>query len=172
MIIGIAGKKGSGKTTLANIIKQGTDCNQLSFADPIKEMLKLGFDLSHEQLYGYLKEVVDERYGVTPRHMYQTLATDWGRNMINKEVWVNKSRHYIDCYHQLDFVIDDVRFENEADFIRERGILIHIYRMGGKVDNHSSESGVTVEGTDTIIYNNGSLQQLEEKMTELKELLK
>jgi hypothetical protein len=171
MIIGIAGKKGSGKTTLAKIIKKNTSCVELSFADPIKDMLGFGLNLSNDQLRGDQKEVVDDLYGVTPRHLMQTLGTDWGRS-IDPDLWVNIMREKVDPFGLISVVIDDIRYENEADFIREAGVLIHIYRMGGTVDDHSSESGINVKATDTIIYNNGSLQQLEEKMTELKELLK
>jgi len=59
-------------------------------------------------------------------------------------------------------VIKDVRYENEASFIRRRGGEIwHLLRENAqKVNAHSSELGIEIIDGDVVINNNGTLQQL------------
>lgn len=61
----------------------------------------------------------------------------------------------------IGFVVSDVRFENEAALIRQRGgTLIHISRDNAQVVNpHISEVGVIVHKDDLILRNNGTLEQ-------------
>lgn len=64
------------------------------------------------------------------------------------------------------FVIKDIRFENEAEFWRKHnGEIWHIVRNGAKkVNPHSSEYGIKTLPSDKIIENNGSLEDLREKV--------
>ena len=59
-------------------------------------------------------------------------------------------------------VIKDIRFENEASFIRcHHGRIWHVARkIIEKVNPHSSEHGIRVDQADIVIDNNGSLEQL------------
>jgi hypothetical protein len=62
-------------------------------------------------------------------------------------------------------VIPDIRFENEAEWIRKNGLLIRIVRPDAmEVASHSSENGVSTEAIDEIIWNNGSLDLLYRKL--------
>ena len=60
-------------------------------------------------------------------------------------------------------IIKDVRFENEANFLRNHGGTIwHIKRDKAlKVISHASEMGIKVKSEDIVIHNNGSLEDLE-----------
>jgi hypothetical protein len=68
MIIGLSGKKKSGKDTVANMLKihlqntLGKDFQLIAFADEIKRRCQKDFNLSNDQLYGDLKEEPDTRY--------------------------------------------------------------------------------------------------------------
>lgn len=65
MIIGIAGKAGTGKDTVAGLIQKLRPNVQLvSLAGPIKEFAKRVFEFSDEQLYGpsEYRDAVDSRY--------------------------------------------------------------------------------------------------------------
>lgn len=57
-------------------------------------------------------------------------------------------------------IIKDIRFENEAHFIRTlNGEIWHIVRDNlESVKTHSSEAGIKVKPEDTIIHNNGTLE--------------
>ncbi|MFK3973612.1 deoxynucleotide monophosphate kinase [Pseudomonas sp. NPDC087358] len=59
-------------------------------------------------------------------------------------------------------VIKDIRFENEADYLRSRnGIIWHISRTSAaQVNLHSSEAGISIQPLDTHIDNNDTIVSL------------
>lgn len=63
-------------------------------------------------------------------------------------------------------VITDIRFENEAAFLRSHnGVIWHIVRPGVQLVNaHSSEAGIERKPDDIVIMNDGSLDQLEQRV--------
>ena len=79
MIIGLSGKSGAGKDTVANFIQEqrlgGKTWDRYAFASPIKDACNLIFGWDHRHSFGHLKEVVDENFGISPRYAYQTLGT-------------------------------------------------------------------------------------------------
>ena len=85
LVIGIAGPARCGKDTAADfIIEEHPQYVKASFADPLKDMLRVGLGLNAAQLYGNDKEGVDHRYECSPRHIMQTLGTEWGRQLIHQ----------------------------------------------------------------------------------------
>jgi hypothetical protein len=66
-------------------------------------------------------------------------------------------------------VIKDIRYENEAEFIRNHGGKIwHLFRdHATKVNAHSSEIGINKRPEDLIIINNGTLDQLSNSVSAL-----
>lgn len=158
-IIGISGAAQCGKDTAADhMLSKRPAYQKTSFADPIKSMLHTAFDLDNAHLYGSLKDVVDDRLGCTPRHMMQTLGTEWGRKCINNDIWVIAMQTHLEKLGGT-FIIPDIRFENEADFIRKHGTMIHIRGRDDNIDEteHVSESGVNVGSLDYIITNDKDL---------------
>ena len=67
MIIGLGFKARSGKDTVADYLIENYGFKRLAFADALKEGCRHIFELNDEQLYGELKEVEDDYWGVTPR---------------------------------------------------------------------------------------------------------
>jgi hypothetical protein len=58
-------------------------------------------------------------------------------------------------------VFTDVRFQNEADFIRsEGGIIVRVVREGLEIGEHESESGQLRIHSDQSILNDGSVEWL------------
>ena len=158
-VIGIAGPAGVGKDTAADyLVGQLPEYRKVAFADPLKDMLRTGLSLTEAQLYGSDKEVVDERYGCSPRHIMQTLGTEWGHQHIHPDVWVKAMAARIGKADNV--VICDVRFQNEAEFVRERGVLIHLSGRGGIGAAHQSELGLEAMPGDITIANDGDLKQL------------
>lgn len=154
MIIGITGPAMSGKTTAANILKPLLPSFSIySFATPMKYMLIGGLGLTHDQVFDDQKTVVDPRYDKTPREILQTLGTEWGRQMVHPDIWVNALDSMIDG----NGIIDDVRFENEAEYVRKHGRLIHIKGRNMMKDDHVSEAGVKQIARDIVIWNDGTL---------------
>ena len=155
-VIGVTGKARSGKDTLSEHLytRLGFDCNRAAFADPLKDMLRaLGID----DIEGY-KEEVHPLLGVTSRKMMQTLGTEWGREAIGEDTWINLTKEKGKGKKFL--VISDVRFENEANFVRENGILLHVTGRGGIKGFHKSESGVKFQLGDFRIDNGCDIEYL------------
>lgn len=123
VIIGIGYKKGVGKDTVANRLVDKHGFTRMSFADPLKEACRVIFHFSEAQLYGDKKEVMDHRWGKTPRQILQMMGTDAVRNIIDREVWVKSLKIKIENMvkanpgKQLKIAVPDVRFPNEAEAI-------------------------------------------------------
>lgn len=157
-IIGFTGKMGCGKSTAAIELVNNGFCLR-KFAGTLKAMMfTLGLTLEH--IEGNLKELPCELLGgKTPRHAMQTIGTDWGRDMISPTLWIDVWKHHV---NNLPFnrhvVVDDVRFDNEADAIRDMGgTVIRIGRPGLTIaSSHASEH--MDFGVDATIYNDGSIE--------------
>jgi hypothetical protein len=104
----------------------------------------------------------------TPRHAMQTLGTEWGRNCMGEEFWVSAAREQIEMSFEngLNVVVDDVRFPNEADMIRDLGgVMVRIRRPSLEKNNkkpwynrwfsrgHSSEGSLDSYSFDLEITN-------------------
>jgi len=168
VLIGFTGRMQSGKSTAAKMLAERGDFQVFSFAHPLKEMvsalLMCGFEYGRWSVDFYLahKSLIVPDLGVSVRHLLQTLGTDWGRNMISRELWVRSASLQIDMDPD-NAVFDDVRFEDEAAMIRERGgLIIHLQR-NRQADyglSHASEIGIAVGAKDVVIDNNGSSDDL------------
>jgi len=176
VIVGITGKKGHGKDTVGEAFtKKGFQRD--SFAAPLKEAVKVALGMTDEQVHGTVdvKETVDPRYGITPRWALQSMGTEWGRNLINEDVWSIACLSRIENSGTEDWVITDTRFVNEADLIREKGgIIIKVVRPGantGEFENHSSEQQVDLIKPDHTIINDGTIKELEAQVQRLVEKL-
>jgi hypothetical protein len=159
VIIGFAGKKQVGKSTAAGFLVEA-GFNRASFAGPLKEMLavllrNLGYLDAEIAYFEANKEEAIPRIWKSYRHLIQTLGTDWGRNMIHPSLWL------MPFSKEGRVVVDDIRFDNEADLIRaDGGLIIHVERGNGNHDPHASESGIKFKPGDFHIYNNASLDVL------------
>lgn len=164
-LIGLAGKARTGKDTVADLIIEHQGGFRYSFADPIREMLiPLGIDLRMPE-WQKMKETEIPLIGKSPRYLMQTLGTEWGRNMVCEDLWLRLAAHKLK-YSDSTMVVADVRFENEAEWIRQNGgLLIHIFRDDApSVRAHPSEAGVMVKKGDRTIHNDGSLLDLAAKV--------
>ena len=68
-------KKRVGKDTVADYLVNKYGFVKYSFGQPIKEVAKIMFDFSDEQLNGDLKEAVDIRWGISPRQFFQDFGS-------------------------------------------------------------------------------------------------
>lgn len=167
MIIGIVGKAGAGKDTIAAMIP---GARRFSFADPLKEFVAQVFDWDRDTLWGPSenRNKPDPRYnGLTPRHALQTLGTEWGRGCY-EDVWAQLGVRRA-LAHDGIAVFTDCRFINEAKAIRESGGQVwRIVRPGagltGAAGSHPSEleqeSAEMQALITTTIQNVGTLDDL------------
>ncbi len=161
-IIGLHGRARCGKDTIADHLVACHGFRKVSFAAPIREMACKIFGVDLYQLE-IIKETVDLHIGRSPREIMQTLGTEWGRN-IHPHLWLIVAQRAISSTTNEGYpvVVSDVRFENEAQLIRDMGGRVwHVQRPeANAVRGHASEAGITVVNADIIIENCGSLQDL------------
>lgn len=169
-LIVFCGNAGSGKSTLCEYLSEKYLYFRLKFADPIKEMLA-SIGLGYEELEGDLKEKpCDLLGGKTPRFAMQTLGTEWGRQAVYNNIWVDAwSRDAEELLLYRNVVCDDMRFPNEVEAVKKfNGTIIKIVRPGQEdipENTHISEQNDL--GYDHILVNNGTTTELFEKLEEI-----
>lgn len=161
MIIAFTGPISVGKSTLAHILQVHFNFTRVRFAGPLKAMLR-AIGLTEQDTDGRTKEQPHHLLcGRTPRYAMQRLGTEWGRDLIGDNLWVDLWK--FNTQQALlggasGVVCDDCRFENEAATTRAMGgHVVHVERNGIVRGEHASEAGVARADTDRIFYNNAPL---------------
>jgi hypothetical protein len=170
-LLGIHGKARSGKDTLCQFILSSSGGYRYSLADPIKAMLRAGFGIDMADPYWEThKETVIPALGKSPRQLLQTLGTEWGRHCIREDVWLLLAQDALKR-EGAGMVVPDVRFENEAVWVRDLGgRILHIIRKEATpVNAHASESGVEILPQDLVLTNDGTLEDLYDAAKQLFE---
>jgi len=166
-VIGIAGKARAGKDTVADYLLRNTKdgFGLYSFAQPIREATKHILMLSEEFLQ-HNKETTLPWVDTSYRDFAQKLGTDMVRDMIDNDFWVKRAQNVVNTCGYSALVIPDVRFENEAEWIRSIGGEIwHIERPDNKaVKEHISEAGILKQRGEYIINNNGTIEHLHRQL--------
>lgn len=170
MIIGLHGFKGSGKSEVAKFLKDECGFTVVKMASPLKNMLRTLYEQCgllessiERKIEGNLKESPCHFLnGKTPRHAMQTLGTEWGRDCISEDFWVDRWK---DAATQFENVVaDDLRFDNEAQAIKDLGgIIIHIKRHES-ASIHRSEAGISPALVDCVIENDSTISDLHTKI--------
>jgi hypothetical protein len=188
VLVAVLGRKRSGKDTFSDYIIQKYGFIKYSFADPLKKGIQAFFNLSNEQLYDEkLKETIDERWGVTPRTLFQVIGTDIFQHTIKSflpELKGEPRKHWVILFKEwyLDLmqknpnllvIISDARFLHELTEIKELGgIIIKIIRPLSETngDLHQSEKEIDDIPEELINYkikNDSSLDDFYQKINEI-----
>jgi hypothetical protein len=132
VLLGISGKRGTGKDLLGAILVNQYGFQRLSFAANLKRLCQVMFHLSEEQTDGTLKEQPSEYVKTwvmgangfeqpatyfTPREIM--IATGQHFRRFDPLFWVKPVLREAEQYDRA--VITDVRFRNEAEAIIESG---------------------------------------------------
>lgn len=176
MIIGIMGRKRSGKDTVAGVLCQSHGFTRRAFADKIRAVA-LAIDPQivvypggprHYQPGSYaLSDIVDTfswewaKDHTTAREVLQHIGTGV-RDHLGPTAWVDPVLAEIDG-RTGPVVIPDVRFLNEVEAIRSRGGFIwEVHRPGiaGDDDTHVSEHEWRAAEADQWLNNAGDVGDL------------
>lgn len=159
MLIGITGRAGSGKDTVADHLMRVHNFGKYSMAQPLKEMLKvIGVPCDTQEE----KAATNPVFGVTNRYLAQTLGTEWMRNCIAEDGWIRLAEKEIREWCG-SLVIPDIRYNNEAEMIIDHGgLILQINRpyQENIAGSHVSESGIIPEYVSYIVNNDGTIPQL------------
>jgi hypothetical protein len=175
-IIGLTGRAGAGKDTVAHYLVERYGFAQLSFAEPLREMLcalleHAGIDHAYVTEPA-LKAQLIPGLGVSARTLMQTLGTEWGRQLIASDLWVrllelNAGMPHGPVHDRL--VISDVRFLNEAAWVVQHGGVVCGINREMEMPTgplHESEANLAAICGATL-DNSGTLGQLHGRIDSL-----
>lgn len=131
VIVALVGKVGAGKSTACRLAEREFGAAITSVVDPLKKMTGEIYQLRHNQLWGdfHTKELVDPRYGETPRELMCKVG-DAARRVMGDGVWIPPTVTTIGkifgrapCYKGDDkrvlVVVDSVRLLAEVKGLKD-----------------------------------------------------
>ena len=187
-IIMITGKKRSGKDEVAKTIIKHFDGHwvHMKFSDPLYRLVMkfakdvYGIELSLDDVSGISGRDREQQLGenlylaekpLSIRWMLQWLGTDMIRNQLRSDSFAYALRKKQSLI-QANIVITDCRFPNELFEMKEHTskhvTVIRVERPGLDSDSHASEHYIDSIPSNIVIKNNGSLEELREKIKCIK----
>lgn len=182
MLIGFHGSMGCGKSTAIKMLEQAllergdnTKVTLVKFAGPLYEI--------QEFIYNRIAKVhTRPSTFIKDRKLLQWIGTDWGRNTISENVWVELWKADVnEALARGELVVcDDVRFDNEAEIFKQMGgVLIKISRDNAKshaeggvgIVNHASEAGIAPKFLDFVVENNADLESYKGSLARMYQMM-
>lgn len=142
-IIGLMGHQGVGKNYIADVLLKNLPKKNsviIAFADHFKVDCICKHNCEYNKVFG------EKDYET--RRMLQKVGTEEGRNVFGENIWINVTETWIRLLNERGverFIICDVRFQNEADWIKKmNGILVKIvapkrYRIRLEKETNNNE---------------------------------
>lgn len=162
LLVGITGVARAGKDTLGGFLVEDHGFTRVGFADALKDIARrVGWDgnkdtshpLGHRSVFGYPL--------FPPGRVFLQNLGLAVREVLGESTWVD---HALDKAERIGgrVVITDVRFDNEAQAIRDRGgVVLRVTRPGvGAANDHVSERGVSDDLVDLTVGNDSTLERL------------
>lgn len=152
-------KKGSGKTTFARMLCDLIgNAALINFADECKEEVAFAVRKPVEHI---------EQNKAQFRPILQWWGTEFRRAQ-DENYWVKKLHWKALAKREKFIVVGDVRFENEAGYLKlNGGLIIRIERGSSDPDQHSSETSLDDFKFDAIVKNDKSLSMLQMEAQQL-----
>lgn len=177
-MIGLSGPAGCGKDALADHLVAEHGYLKIRFAGYLYRMI---YQLPYLEEFRWTdrewKEAIHPFYGVSPRRMLQTLGTEWGRELVNDNLWIKLIEWLIEFQHisHRFFVFPDLRFANESEWLTKYGGLTVAIQRPFSTSikrtlerSHSSEEYRLL--VDEIVVNDKGLQELKNQARRLDAL--
>lgn len=183
VIIGLAGRAGSGKDTAAAGLVRDEGFVRIGLADAVKEAVTVlnpagdtGIPVSMMlRIADWKGPMSDESFlpawdvvkkDPEARRLLQVMGTEVARDMFGDDVWLK--RMLVKAAEHERVVVPDVRFTNEAQAILDAGgTVVTIVRPGVVgIRQHVSETPLPVEVAPWQLVNDGTIEQLQEQVRE------
>jgi hypothetical protein len=182
-LLGIAGKKKSGKDLAAKYIQdilRKKDPSRLTgavgFADGVKSVAAEALSINRMTFFEDKNKEKLFRIGkdteLTGREILQRVGTELFRVGMCDDFWVHRLMKVISDQPDFFMVVTDVRFPNEVEAIEAAGgIIIHLNRETGLTDDHPSETSLDSYTFPCEINNDGTKEELYKELENwIKEL--
>ncbi|MHC5557564.1 deoxynucleotide monophosphate kinase family protein [Kocuria sp. U4B] len=184
-LIGLHGRKQAGKDTCGARLVAAHGYSRVAFADPLRlfltkldplvgrrgdALLRLSTVLA--EVGGDWDRLKDEERDPVHREirvLLQRVGNEAGKAVFGETVWAQRG---LAAARRLGgrVVFTDVRFDVEAEaVVAAGGRVVHVVRpgAGGSADPHASEAGIDPRWITTTIVNDGTIEQLEQKVDAL-----
>lgn len=210
-LLGMSGRQGSGKDTAIRALQGSGKLNRtigavvrddgvpaavrtvavqrIEWACALKAAAREWYGLDQDQIEGHLKEIVDPKWGKSPREIMRLLGTEVGR-VIHPETWtrylveqelpraVRNARRALHVLrsefganidpetHRIVVCVSGTRFPNEVAAVRAHGgRVVRVVRPGHATDDtHESETRIDHLDVDAEVINNASPERLGERV--------
>jgi len=177
-VIALCGARRTGKDTIANYLVFKYGYEHIKITTPLKEICKVLFQFTDEQLETDLKETVDKRWGVSPRQVMQFVGTDMFQYKIQelmpdvgRRFWINSLVEHIRTQPDKRYVISDLRFHHEMDalgYFMPYIIKVVSNRIQkNNTDTHVSECEQKEIKENIYVTNNDTIEDLYKKMDDV-----
>ncbi len=179
-LIGLTGPAGSGKDTVAHMLRESRNFHQIAMADPIRLGICTMFNIPMECLTepDQKNRTMEALGNKTPLETIQTLG-EAGRANIHPDIWIKTAQRKIDYIQQSiaikalpdsGIVIIDIWKPNEAKWLRDQGGTIwHIRRPNNPFESettHPREMPIIQHAGEPYIINDGGIAQLQAAVDE------
>lgn len=164
-IIGLTGHAQSGKDTAGKYLVENHGFTRIGLADAVKDCLYALDPVIGEYMFAPLRlqQEVDrlgwdelKSRGPETRKLLQRMGTEVGREIIGQDTWIKIAERKIkELGPAARVVITDIRFPNEAEWVRALGgKVVRINREGfGPVNDHASDARLSDDLVDIEIEN-------------------
>lgn len=191
MIIGLCGVIGAGKNSVGSILERDYNFTQLSFAGGVYSEVALAYGVTVEWLGDRGRKETPQPELATkhckdanfvsiiggdpdaprsPREVLQKWGTEYRRTQ-SDSYWIDKVDRAIQASPSANFAITDVRFPNEATYIKKyKGTIVQVLRSvyipDAATATHASEVGLAQFKPDFAISNFSTIDKLDEAVRE------
>lgn len=177
MILGLSGWARAGKDTVGKILVEQYGFERMAFAEGVYAAAEaldpiVGVPFGNSRLSDALdhyKGWHDAKDHPEVRRLLQRIGTEVGREVIDPDVWVMALANRLEWTSlgltvspDRNYVITDVRFFNEANWVkRVGGKVVRIQRHGfGPANDHVSERQLDDYPFDALLHNDRSMEAL------------
>lgn len=184
-VILLGGKKRVGKNTAESYLKefletQGFSVATVSFAEPLKDMVAMIFDVTVADVEYYKNnpnktwiELINSNNQVVHqtdfRRVLQKFGTEVRNAYLGRNFWINLAKEKVLTSRADYVIISDWRFIHEAqEMLKDfdtKTIVIH--KDTGVTDSHASEKELESFIPDYFVTNEGTLEQFQEKINKI-----
>lgn len=171
-LIAFKGLKECGKSTTANFLINERGFTLINMKKAINSELKDLFPETMKSLAESYEMTVDEFISAKPP-LLRPIQKDWGmyRRSQDENYWVSKWLHGMESVHGgMSIVVDDIRFQNEAEVIKTLGgVIVEVIKEGMvSDDNHATEtSSKDIKADHVISAAPGEVEKLCEQIDKI-----